>query len=62
MDNVENDIMTYFSRRYIELGIRIVSGHHLNFKTKQEVDKYIEGLQDISDFMTFAKERDEKKK
>jgi hypothetical protein len=36
------EIRTYFHEKYKELNIRVTPGHYPNFKTKEEVDKWIE--------------------
>jgi len=36
------DVMAYFLEKYEKANFRVVPGHWPNFKTKEEVDEYID--------------------
>ena len=42
-----DEVMTYFFERYERAGFRVVPGHWPDFKTKEEVDEYIDATEKI---------------
>ena len=57
--NVSPDIEEYFLQQYEKQDMRVVPGHWLEMNTKQDVDKWIEGLNAMKKvFACFEKERE----
>lgn len=45
---IENDeVRKYFYEEYAKINIQVVPGHWPNFKTKKEVDKWIECMKKL---------------
>ena len=45
------EVSKYFQKQYKELGVRVVPGHWPDFKSKAEVDKWIEQKRQLEGFI-----------
>lgn len=47
---IENDeVRKYFYEEYQKINVRVTPGHYPNFKTKDEVDKWIDFMKKVED-------------
>lgn len=51
-----DEVMTYFFEKYNKASFRVVPGHWPNFKTKEEVDEYIDTTEKIMEAVLRSKE------
>ncbi len=42
-----DDVWDYFKEKYSNAGFRVVPGHHPNFQTKDEVDKWFKVMEGL---------------
>jgi hypothetical protein len=54
-----DEVMTYFFERYERASFRVVPGHWPNFKTKEEVDEYIDTTEKIMKAVMRSEEAEE---
>lgn len=53
----KREVQLYFEERYKEANFRVVPGHWPEFKTKKDVDHWINDMEQLSSLLNFKKEK-----
>lgn len=50
---MDSDVEQYFLEQYTALGLKVVPGHWPDFKTREEVDLFIEDMNAMAEFSEY---------
>jgi len=50
---MDKDVEEYFCEQYAALGLKVVPGHWPDFKTRGEVDLFIEDMKEMAEFSKY---------